>query len=468
MRRGEEYKPTRRERPHPSVAVVVVGFNGAAFLPSCLDSILCQSHRPDEIVFVDDASTDDSVAIARRWGKGVKVVERTERGGQCEARNAGAEATTSTLLLFVDCDNILPPDYLITMLEDLGSHTFVYPGKRFFGEPSPRLNQRGQSWEPPEAKRADLWRYNYADTCSLMQRSAFQSAGGWIQATSTASDWHLFLRLSRIGSHARSRAVLDYRIHPANWSINGRRDGKERNVIIRKTAATITVATVYSGRMPGLWTQWLRAVTDSLQYAGKKAELIVMDASPQGLAEMWGGSPWSAIQVRRLPGADAVARRKDGRATAEFLAGAFNGALDASTGDVLWCIEDDTVPPLHACAELLDALMREPRTAVGGVYRNRHRDDGFIAHNVSDDGKTKRLAELPDEPFEIDLTGTGCLMLNKDLLQGLRWQAECRFYGRAIPSHDWHFSWALKERGEPVLLLPGVLCRHHQTEDVWV
>jgi len=475
MRRGEEYKATKREGSHPSVAIVLIGFNGAAFLPSCLDSILCQSYPADEIVYVDDGSTDDSLRVVERWGLGrVKLVRLPTNQGMCAARNAGAEATRSTLLLFVDCDNTLPPDYLETMLEDLQGHAFVYPSKRFISSGSDqgliRHHHPSGIWTPPEADRADLWNANYADTCSLIRRSVFLAAGGWVRReVDTWADWDLFLRASRLGTHARSRAVLNYRLHANN---NSRKPENARNAdryrVVRTAAATLSVVTVYSGRLPGLWFQWLKAVTDSLQRAGKTAELIVMDASPQGLGSAWMGPPWLSLQVHRLPGADAVIRRQDRNATAEFLAAAFNEALDASRGDIVWCIEDDTIPPLNACFDMLNFMLggSETKTAVGGCYRSRHQPENWLAANF--DGSTVRhLQELPPNPFPTELTGTGCLMLLKDALRGLRWEAEWRDSKRRSPAHDWTLSYALHKRGEPIWLIPSVVCRHHQTESDW-
>jgi glycosyltransferase involved in cell wall biosynthesis len=96
----EYYVPHSKRSCFASVAIIIVGFNGAFFLPSCLDSVLCQSHPADEIVFVDDGSTDDSINVVKRWGRGkVKIVSLPENQGMCAARNAGVDATQSTLLL---------------------------------------------------------------------------------------------------------------------------------------------------------------------------------------------------------------------------------------------------------------------------------------------------------------------------------------------------------------------------------
>lgn len=56
-----------RERESGLVSVVVTNFNRAPHLDECLDSILAQTYRNWELVFIDDASTDDSFAVADAW-----------------------------------------------------------------------------------------------------------------------------------------------------------------------------------------------------------------------------------------------------------------------------------------------------------------------------------------------------------------------------------------------------------------
>lgn len=475
MRRGsDQYCQTQVRSSRPSVAVIIIGYNGEEFLPACLDSVISQAHSPDEIVYVDDASSDDSVRVARRWGKGVKVIEKEVNGGMCAARMTGVEATSSTLLLFVDCDNTLPPDYLMTMLEDIGYHDFVYPSKRFFGigiqERIAGHHPTGV-WVPQESCRADLWQANYADTCSLMKRSAFLAAGGWVKRKmDTLGDWDLFLRMSRTGTHARSRAMLNYRLHSGNNSFLLKFiSNEERYGMARLSAASLSVALIYSGRLPGLMRMWLNALTATLAADGRTAELIVVDASPDGIQPIERSDVITGIQIIRVAGVDAVARRKNRNETAEFLAGAFNAALDRMSGDILWCVEDDTIVPINACHDMITQLLGQQNvvTAVGGCYRSRHQTEDWVVGSF-DGHRVNHLQRLPSHPFPTQLTGTGCLMILKDRLRGIRFQGEWNHGGKRSPAHDWTMSWALYLRGDAVVMMPSVICRHYDTEDAWV
>jgi glycosyltransferase involved in cell wall biosynthesis len=463
-----------------SLSVVVIGRNNGAFLGECLASSQAQTAQVDEWVYVDDASEDDSVKIAQGFER-LQVRSLRNHVGMSAARTIGAEMTTGALMLFVDSDNVLPPDYLATMIEDLGTdHDFAYPSKTFIGSDKALYHHRevypNDLWEPPVEDRAKLWSRNYADTCSLVRRDAFLAAGGWrSNPADTMFDWDLFLRMSARGSHVRSRARLNYRIHEGNWSARQRDiSRREMNGLVRRHAATITVGCVWSGRMGQRFARiWLKALAESMQVAGKTAELLILDDSRTGfpareISRHKGVFPSFSIQ-RIHRGMNATQRRPDRRATAEFLSPACNRILDTATGDVVWFIEDDIVVPVHAADVLLRELLqaeKTPRTAVGGCYRSRHEPDHWIAANLG--SKVNHLIELPEVPTPVQFTGTGCLMLLRDLAADVRFGTEWVHQHRRVPAHDWMFAWQLEQRGTPVILVPEVVCRHHSSQQEWV
>jgi len=88
-----------------AVSAVVCNFNGEAYLVDCLRSVLAQA--PDEVIVVDDASSDGSVALVRAQFPGVEVLVLHENRGPCAARNAGMRAARNRWVLAVDNDAVL-------------------------------------------------------------------------------------------------------------------------------------------------------------------------------------------------------------------------------------------------------------------------------------------------------------------------------------------------------------------------
>lgn len=100
-----------------TVSLIVPCYNAAKTLRLCLESVLAQTRRPDEIVVVDDASTDGSAAIAEELG--CRVVRLPENRGVSAARNAGVAHTTGEIIFFLDSDVALRPDAVANALEIL-------------------------------------------------------------------------------------------------------------------------------------------------------------------------------------------------------------------------------------------------------------------------------------------------------------------------------------------------------------
>jgi GT2 family glycosyltransferase len=104
------------------VAAVVPSWNGRRWLPGCLESLAAQTRPPDEIVVVDNGSTDGSVAWLREHWPHVRVVALPRNTGFAGGANAGiAAAGGADALALVNTDVELAPDWLartVAVLED--------------------------------------------------------------------------------------------------------------------------------------------------------------------------------------------------------------------------------------------------------------------------------------------------------------------------------------------------------------
>ena len=95
----------------PSTSIVVTCYNYGHFLEACLVSLSAQTQPADEIIVVDDGSTDHSRDVARKHHGQLILIEK-QNGGQASAFNAGFARATGDIVLFLDADDTLEPDAL--------------------------------------------------------------------------------------------------------------------------------------------------------------------------------------------------------------------------------------------------------------------------------------------------------------------------------------------------------------------
>jgi N-acetylglucosaminyl-diphospho-decaprenol L-rhamnosyltransferase len=148
-----------REDGQPLVSIVVLNCNGANWLPKCFESIKAQTILNQiETVMVDNNSSDDSVAVARKLladFPSACIVCNSENLGFCEGNNSGARAAKGRWILFLNNDTWLEPDCmekLVAGTEKLGAaastplvlnypddsyQDFGFYGFDIFGLPSP-------------------------------------------------------------------------------------------------------------------------------------------------------------------------------------------------------------------------------------------------------------------------------------------------------------------------------------------
>lgn len=94
----------------PRFSVVVPAFNEAAYLPSCLESLAQQDYPGDyEVIVVDNNSTDETAAVARRLGA---VVVSEEQAGVCSARQRGTVLARGEIVISTDADTTFDRSWL--------------------------------------------------------------------------------------------------------------------------------------------------------------------------------------------------------------------------------------------------------------------------------------------------------------------------------------------------------------------
>lgn len=106
-----------------TLSVVIPVYNEGAYLAKCLDAIAAQTVMPDQVVIVDNNSTDDSAAVAASYDF-VTLVHEAQQG-VLFARDAGFAAATGTIICRIDADTILAPDWMATVRSYYEKHPEV-------------------------------------------------------------------------------------------------------------------------------------------------------------------------------------------------------------------------------------------------------------------------------------------------------------------------------------------------------
>ncbi len=109
----EDEKNKEVQNAEPFVSVIVPVYNVERYLPLCADSLMNQTLKNIEIIFVDDASTDESVTFCERYSSDlrVRIIHKDKNEGLSAARNDGVLAAKADYIMFVDSDDWVEPGF---------------------------------------------------------------------------------------------------------------------------------------------------------------------------------------------------------------------------------------------------------------------------------------------------------------------------------------------------------------------
>ena len=107
----------------PMVSVVIPAYNCERFLAEAIESVLAQSYRPNEVIVVDDGSTDQSANIARSY-KEIQYIYQPNQG-LAVTRNRGLAIAQGEFIAFLDADDVWLPNKLKVQVEHLTEHPDV-------------------------------------------------------------------------------------------------------------------------------------------------------------------------------------------------------------------------------------------------------------------------------------------------------------------------------------------------------
>lgn len=174
------------------ISVIIPAYNAKATIGEAIDSVLAQSVSVDEIIVVDDGSTDDTAGLVEASYPMVRL-ERVPNGGPSKARNHGIRLAHGEWLAFLDADDRWHQDKLAAQMAARGNAELIASdwvrGTDFLPVPNPvpisTLTYR------------DMLVMNQFQTSTVvMSRSLAKKLEGFDAAVDGAEDWDFWLRAS--------------------------------------------------------------------------------------------------------------------------------------------------------------------------------------------------------------------------------------------------------------------------------
>lgn len=188
---------------------VVPCYNAAESILRCLESLLSQQLGAGsslEIIVADDGSTDGTGDLVEKtYGERVRTVSLRQNQGRSSARNAGAAAADSEVLLFIDADCVAADAGLVLAHQaaieggaDLSFGDVRTPGTGFWA----RLQEDAAASRRRRARHGDAWWFTTANVA--IRREAFDAVGGFDPEFNRYGfeDRDLFIRLLSHGARA--------------------------------------------------------------------------------------------------------------------------------------------------------------------------------------------------------------------------------------------------------------------------
>ena len=190
------------------ISVVIPCYNGAAYVADAIQSVLDQSRPADEIIVVDDGSTDDSAQRVARFGTQVRLVRRPN-GGIVAARNSGIATARCALIAFLDADDAWPEDSL-RIREEVMQRTGAL---LVYGRVRQTLNDVG-----PDAPQLGKEIVGRLAGSMLIGRELFDTIGLFAETLGTTGEieWVARARDAGVREASCDALVLYRRNHPSN------------------------------------------------------------------------------------------------------------------------------------------------------------------------------------------------------------------------------------------------------------
>jgi glycosyltransferase involved in cell wall biosynthesis len=211
------------------ISCIVPVYNGEKYLAEAIESILKQTHRPIEIIIVDDGSTDATASVVGRYSEQIRYL-RQKNAGPAAARNLGIDAATGEFVAFLDAEKL---ERQMACFQESDELNYC-------------LSRVQNFWIPELVEEEENFRHHrlskplpgYVTGTLLVKRDFLKSVGQFNIALEHADDTEWFLRANEHGAGMKllPDVLLYRRLHYTNLSRVKASANRDQYLQLLKTA----------------------------------------------------------------------------------------------------------------------------------------------------------------------------------------------------------------------------------------
>jgi len=226
---------------NPSVSVVMSVYNGSKYLESSIKSVLSQTFQDFEFIIINDASTDNTEEILKRFNDPrIKIAANPENLGLTISLNKGISLSKGRYIARMDADDISHPlrfekqvDYLDKNQQCITLGTWI----GFIDDTGSIFNIWKTSKKSETIKKELLVSNAIGHGSAMIRSAALKRIGGYNEIFHYAQDYDLWLRLSEIGDLQNLPEELYYlRFWPNSISVSKKKIQDEYAALARREA----------------------------------------------------------------------------------------------------------------------------------------------------------------------------------------------------------------------------------------
>ena len=258
-------------------SVIIPVHNREKYIKDTLRSVVGQEYRPIQLILVDNNSTDNSIAEAKKYLSPYEnsefnvIYAKEEKPGACAARNKGVELSNAPYLMFLDDDDALMNFKSVSMIveqfEKSGADIVGFKAQYYYSYKKKRIRNYSFTNDIKE----QILHCMLSTQCYAITREFFNKTEGWDERIKRWQDWNLGIRLMLLSPNIEwieTSPLVNIRVHSKSITGDGylhSADSLEESIMLTADAVNNSnvdgkdsiVASIY-GRLPILAAHYYR------------------------------------------------------------------------------------------------------------------------------------------------------------------------------------------------------------------